>query len=175
MKIFTRAALLLGISLLGTVQATPSPSQDRYGNFRFELGLGTRNQTPLVALGGISYKFLTFRLQGGGFHNEANDFWCGMRGSLLWSFFYDLPFNFDVGVGGGYEYAQAPNGMHQALNAASKAKYVRPYNYKENLDVSIELWAHLYGLYTQISVPAYQFKKHGASRTLWGTGYLYRF
>jgi len=177
MKFFRQTALALGISLLGCVQAQAVQNQNfnQPSNWKFTAGLGIRNQTPVIAASGVSYKSLTFMLQGGGFHNGPNDFWCGARGSLLWSFFNDLPFSFDAGIGGGYEYAQAPNGMHKALNEATKVKYVRPYNYKENLDISLELWTHLYGAYTQISIPAYRFKKHETQSILWGAGYLFTF
>lgn len=136
----------------------------------FDFGAGTRNQAPLILLAGVHYKDAVIRFQGGGLHYGANDFWCSFRGSLLWNFFGELPFNFDVGVGGGYEFAESPNKMHQALNSANNAKYVYPYNYKEELDISLEIWTHFYGLYTQVSVPAYQFKDHDASNVLWGAG-----
>lgn len=141
----------------------------------FEAGMGIRKQAPVVVIGGISYNNLTFRLQGMGLHNGPRDFWCGIRGSLLWKFFKDLPYNLSVGVGSGYEYAQAPNDMHKALNDANKADYLRPYNYKENLDISGEIWASIYGFYTQISIPAYQFLNHNAPRILWGGGYMVEF
>jgi hypothetical protein len=80
-----------------------------------------------------------------------------------------------TGIGGGYEFAEAPNKMHQALNRANGAMYVYPYNYKEIGDISIELWTHLYGFYTQISVPAYRYKKHDAPKILWGAGYMVEF
>lgn len=129
----------------------------------------------MVLVGGVSYENVTMRLQGFGIHNGTNDFWCGIRGSILWTFFKDLPYNFDVGVGSGYEYAEAPNNIHKALNDANSGKYLLPYNYKENLDVSLELWAHLYGIYTQISVPFYHFKDHDFPCVLWGVGYTIKF
>lgn len=144
-------------------------------NWRFNAGFGIRNQTPVVAVAGFGYREVIFRAQGMGFYNGANDYWCGIRGSLLWTFFKDNPFNIDVGIGGGYEFAEAPNEMHQALNKANNAMYVYPYNYKEIGDLSLEIWSHLYGFYTQISVPVRKYKEHDAHKTLWGAGYMFEF
>ncbi len=143
--------------------------------WRFEAGIGLRNTIPVSALAGIGYKQATFRLQGLGAHQGSNDYWCGIRGSLLWNFFGNTPFNFDVGIGGGYDFAEAPNGMHKALNDANNARYVYPYNYKENADISLELWTHLYGIYTQISVPAYRFADHDFPAIMWGIGFINEF
>ena len=143
-------------------------------NWRFNAGLGMRNQTPIVAMAGIGYKEVVFRAQGMGYLHNKNDFWCGVRGSLLWTFFKDLPLNFDAGIGGGYEYARAPNEMHKALNKANGLT-VFPYNYKEIGDISIELWTHIYGFYTQISVPTKKFIEHDAKKLLWGVGYIFEF
>ena len=143
--------------------------------WNFNVGIGARNHTPLVLVGGISYSDITFRVQGLGNHNGPNDFWCGIRGSLLWTFFRDLPFNFDVGIGGGYEYAEAPNELYRAINRANGDKYIFSYNLMETSDISLEIWTHLYGWYTQISVPAYYIKKHNSPKLLWGVGYLIDF
>jgi hypothetical protein len=144
-------------------------------NWRFNAGLGARNLTPIVFVGGIGYKDAVLRVQGMGVHNGPSDYWCGVRGSLLWTFFRELPFNFDAGIGGGYEFAEAPNKLHKAFNKANDAMLVLPYNYKEIGDISIELWTHLYGFYTQISVPAYQFIEHDPPKLLWGAGYMVDF
>lgn len=144
-------------------------------HFRFNLGAGIRNQTPVVAIGGIGYEAVILRVQGMGWHQGPNEFWCGVRGSLLYTFFRDLPFNFDAGVSGGYEFAETPNKMHKAFNEANKPLYLIPYKYKEEADISLELWTHLYGFYTQISVPAYRFIEHDAKRLLWGAGYMMEF
>ena len=146
-----------------------------FKDLRFNIGAGIRNQTPIVAIGGIGYKDVILRVQGMGFHNGPNDYWCGIRGSLLWTFFRDLPFHFDTGIGGGYEFAEAPNKMHQALNKVNEKLLTYPYNYKEVGDISLELWTHLYGVYTQITVPAYRFLDHDAKRILWGAGYILEF
>lgn len=145
------------------------------GNWRFDAGLGARNLTPIVFVGGVGYNDAVLRIQGMGVHNGPSDYWCGIRGSLLWTFFRELPFNFDVGIGGGYEFAEAPNKLHKAFNKANEALLVLPYNYKEIGDISIELWTHLYGFYTQISVPAYRFIEHDPPKLLWGAGYMVEF
>lgn len=144
-------------------------------DLKFIVGAGSRNQTPIVFLTGISYKRANFIVQGMGVHNRVNDYWCAFRTSLLLKFFNDLPFNFDTGIGVGYEYAEAPNNMHKALNKANSGRYLYPYNYKENMDISLEIWTHLYGFYTQIGVPIHQFKKHDTKNVLWGAGYLVEF
>ena len=143
-------------------------------DWRFNAGFGIRNQTPIVAMAGIGYKELIFRAQGMGYLHNKNDFWCGIRGSLLWTFFKDNPFNLDAGIGGGYEYARAPNEMHKAVNKAN-GYAVFPHNYKEIGDISIELWTRLYGFYTQISVPTKKFLEHDTKKLLWGAGYIYEF
>ena len=170
---FFHKAFLIAISAFAVFShASDVQSQD---NFRFSLGAGIRNQTPVVAIGGIGYKNVQLYVQGMGFHYGANDFWCGVRGSLLWAFFSDFPFRFEAGVGGGYEYAEAPNEMNNALNVAHNEKYVYPYNYKEVGDISLELWTHLYGVYTQISLPVKRYKEHDVKNLLWGAGYMFEF
>lgn len=143
--------------------------------WKAEVGFGSRNISPMVVVAGVSYKDIGLRFQGLGQHSGPNDYWCGARGTLYWKFFSSLPFNFDVGIGGGYEYAEAPNKMHQAINHANDGMIVYPYNFKENLDISLEIWTHLYGFYTQISVPAIQIREHDAPDILWGVGYTAQF
>lgn len=162
------AALILGASVTAN-GAQKSP-------WNFEVGIGTRSLTPIVLLGGFSYNNLNFRLQGLGFHNGPRDYWCGVRGSLLWTLFNNSPFQISLGLGSGYEYAQAPNDMHKALNEANHAKYVYTYNYKENFDVSAEAWTNIYGIYTQISIPLYRFRTHDVSNyPKWSAGYIFKF
>ena len=144
-------------------------------DWRFNLGAGIRNQTPVVAVGAIGYKEVILRVQGMGYIHTKREFWSCIRGSLLWTFFKDYPFNIDAGVGGGYEYARAPNRMHQTLNRLNEDWYILPYNYKEVGDVSLELWTHLYGIYTQISVPVKWIAEHDAPKLLWGAGYMFEF
>lgn len=143
-------------------------------DWRFNAGLGIRNQTPVVAIAGIGYKEIVFRAQGMGYIHNKNDYWCGIRGSLLWTFFYGSPFNLDAGLGGGYEYARAPNEMHKEINKAN-GPILYAHNYKEIGDISMELWVRLYGFYTQISVPAQKFIEHDTKKLLWGAGYMFEF
>lgn len=175
MNFFSKIAITLSFVFLLAPQGAKAEIAKQESGLKYEIGIGSRNQTPGILLAGVSYKGLVFRAQGGGFYFGENDFWAGFRGSLLWKFFYNSPFNFDAGIGGGYEFAEAPNKMHKSINSANKAKYVRPYNYKENLDVSLEIWTHLYFLYTQVSVPAYQFKSHDAKEVLWGAGVMFSY
>lgn len=167
LKIFAASLLLAMTGTVSGAQKNP---------WNFEVGVGTRSLTPLVLLGGVSYKSFDVRIQGLGFHNGPRDFWCGMRGSLLWTPIKDDFFQISLGFGSGYEYAQAPNDLHKAVNEANHAKYLLPYNFKENFDVSGEVWASILGLYTQISVPVYRFRNHDMNNNLlWGVGYMYKF
>jgi hypothetical protein len=86
--------------------------------------------------------------------------------------FWNKPFSLDLGVGGGYEYARSPNGMHQALNKANKLTVVFPYNYKESLNVALEARAHLYGFYSQVAYPVHHFRKHDEPTLIWRMGYM---
>lgn len=166
-----KTAKVIAICGLALLAGSASFASD----LRFSAGFGSRNQTPVVLLGGVSYKDAALKVQGMGLQQGSNDFWMGLRGSLLWTFFRELPFNFEAGLGGGYEYARTPNKMHQAINKANGKIILLPYNFKENLDVSLELWTHLYGFYTQLSAPIYRFKEHDAQNLLWGAGYLLEF
>ncbi|MCQ2054057.1 MAG: hypothetical protein MJY82_02045 [Fibrobacter sp.] len=87
-----------------------------------------------------------------------------------------MPFSLDVGFGGGYEYAEAPNKMHQAMNKANNALLLYPYNFVETLDIAPEIWVHLYGFFTQVIYPVHYFKKHDAPEYIhWRAGYLVKF
>lgn len=173
MNLLPKMIIPFGLTLLGAVHSGAAEAPKQPSDIKIEVGIGTRNQAPLVLVAGLDFRSLAFRVQGMGMHYGENDFWASIRGSLLWTCFSELPFKFDVGIGAGYEYAEAPNKMHQAINNANKKKYVYPFNYKEELDISMEMWVHMYGLYTQISVPFYQFKDHDAQNVLWGVGFTY--
>ena len=158
-------AIALGIASAFAADA-PSP-------WRFEGGVSVGNPTPLALVAGFGYKNVIFRAEGLGAHNGPNDFWCGYRGSLAWTFFRNLPFKLDVGVGGSYEFAEAPNKLHQAFNDANGEMYLYPYNYTETLDISAEIWAHLYGFFTQVAYPIHYFKKHDEPEyIIWRVGYM---
>ena len=158
----------LGIALYVTAAHAESP-------WRFQAGVSAGRLTPVIIETGIGYKAALLHIGGFGFHNDANDFWCGVRGGLDWTFLRHLPFHIDAGIGAGYEYAQAPNKMHQAVNKANKAKYLYPYNYKESLDVSAEMRIHLFGFFSQIDIPLHNFMEHDAPDMLWRIGYLVEF
>ena len=158
----------LGIALCVTAAHAESP-------WRFQAGVSAGRLTPVMIETGIGYKAALLHVGGFGFHNDANDFWCGVRGGLDWTFLRHLPFHIDAGIGAGYEYAQAPNKMHQAVNKANKAKYLYPYNYKESLDVSAEMRIHLFGFFTQIDIALYKFNEHDAPDMLWRIGYMVEF
>ena len=134
------------------------------GPLRAVAGVSIGRQTPIMATLGLGYQNAILYVEGMGIHKGDNDFWCGLRGNLSWTLFWNKPFNLDLGVSGGYEYARAPNGMHQALNDANNLTIVFPYNYKENLDIGIEIRAHLYGFYSQVGYPLYHFRKHDELR-----------
>lgn len=165
--------ILLDIAVCAIlVFATPSEES----SWRFEAGVSVGNPTPLALVAGIGYKAVILHAEGLGAHNGPNDYWCGYRGSLDWSFFRNKPFSLDIGIGGGYEFAEAPNKLHQALNDANDAMYLYPYNFIETLDVSAEIWAHLYGFFTQVIYPIHYFKEHDAPEYIhWRIGYLVQF
>ena len=142
------------------------------GPLRAVAGVSIGRQTPIMATLGLGYHHAILYVEGMGIHKGDNDFWCGLRGNLSWTLFWNKPFNLDLGVSGGYEYARAPNGMHQALNDANNLTVVFPYNYKESLDVGVEIRAHLYGFYSQVGYPLYHFRKHDEPTLTWRMGYM---
>ena len=144
-------------------------------SWRLAAGASAGRQTPIMATLGLGYKNAILYVEGMGAHKGDNDFWCGWRGDLAWTLFRDLPFKLDLGVSGGYEYARAPNKMHQALNKANGGTYVYPFNYKESLDISLEIRAHLYGFYSQIAYPLNHFIKHDEPAYTWRIGYMVDF
>lgn len=106
---------------------------------------------------------------------QPDEYWVGFRGSFAWKFFRELPFSIDAGFGSGYAFAKAPNGYHKALNRANKVKYVRSYNYKESLDISAEVRANIYGVFSYIAIPVHCFMKHNEPTVIWQVGYAYGF
>lgn len=153
-------------------KAEAGNTQAKKSDWRIQLGISTGSPTPLAATAGIGYKSAIFRLQGMGWRNGTDDYWTNIRGGIAWTFFRELPFNLDLGVGGGYSFAEAPNGYHKALNKANNAKYVLPYNYEETLDISAEATVHFYGIFTQISVPVHFFMGNKEPTILWRAGYM---
>ncbi len=165
---------IFGIAFCATaVFADETESKD--SPWRFGAGVSAGKLTPVMIEGSVGYNSALLHIGGFGFHKAPRDFWCGFRGGFNWTFLRHMPFHINAGIGFGYEYAQAPNDMHQAVNNASKAMYLYPYNYKESLDVSAEMRIHLFGFFTQIDIPLYNFMEHDAPDMLWRIGYLVEF
>lgn len=162
---FVLALALLACFSFGDTSPENSP-------LRATAGASIGRQSPVMAALGIGYQNAILYVEGMGIHKGDNDFWCGLRGAIAWTFFWDSPFNLDLGIAGGYEYARAPNGMHQALNEANGKTFVFPYNYKESLDLGVEIRAHLYGFYSQVGYPLYHFRKHDEPTLTWRMGYM---
>ena len=144
-------------------------------SWRFAAGASAGKMTPVMGTIGFGYKNAILYIEGMGTHKGDNDFWCGLRGGLDWTFFWKQPFSMDIGVGGGYAFAEAPNKLHQAINDANGGRILYPYNYVETLDVSAEVRVHLFGFFTQIDVPIHYFRKHDEPDILWRIGYLLEF
>lgn len=174
---YKRIIAILGIALCAVTAYAGETAQDsgKDSPWRFQAGVSAGRLTPVMVEAGIGYKAALLHVAGLGFHHGPNDFWCGVRGGIDWTFFRRLPFSIDGGIGGGYEFAAAPNKMHQAVNKANDAKYLYPYNYRESLDISAEVRFHLFGLFTQIDIPLHSFMKHDAPKYLWRAGYLVEF
>lgn len=166
---FKNAILVIAF---GCVLGFAQEPQEQVSNWRFVSGVSVGNITPVSLHLGLGYKSLIFSLDGLGAHDGPNDYWCGVHGNLSWTFFRSLPYSIDIGVGGGYQYAEAPNRMHQALNDANGAMYLYPYNFKEVLDISAEIGVHLYGFFTRVGYPIYYIKKHDEPNILWRIGYM---
>lgn len=172
--------LILAIALIASMccatesagTSDANAGKESKSDWRIQLGVSAGAPTPLAITAGFGYQSALFRIQGMGWKNGTNDYWCNARGGIAWTFFRELPFNLDLGVGGGYSFAEAPNGYNKALNKANNAKYVLPYNYEETLDISPEITIHLYGIYTQIAIPVHFFMGNKEPTILWRAGYM---
>lgn len=142
-------------------------------NGRIQLGISAGDPTPLSLIVGVGYKSAIFRVQGMAWKNGDEDFWCSARGNLAWTLFNSHPFHIDLGISGGYAFAKAPNGYHQAFNKANNGKYLYPYNYEETLDISADVLVNLYGIFTQISYPLHFFAGNSKPTILWRAGYIF--
>ena len=141
--------------------------------WRAAAGVSAGTLTPVMVTLGAGYENAIFYVEGMGMKRAGEDrFWTAIRGSLAWTLFWDMPFNIDLGVSGGYQYARAPNEMHKALNKANGKIYVFPYNYRETGDVSIEYRVHLYGFFTQLTYPVMRFLHHDSRNFQWRVGYM---
>lgn len=166
---FSKLTVFFSATLLAaSLHAEPS-------SWRYEAGASAGKLIPIMIEGGIGYKSAILRVSGFGAHKADNDYWCGFRGSLDWTFLRALPFNVDLGISGGYEFAEAPNKMHQAFNDANGGLFLFPYNYKEMLDVSAEIRVTVFGIFTQIDLPIHKFMDHDSPDYLWRAGYSIRF
>ena len=171
-----RKRLLLIFALIFcTGLAFANENQPSQKSWQFEAGASAGRPTPIMLNAGVGYKNVFFRVMGGGIHLDPDEYWVGFRGSFAWKFFRELPFSLDLGLGSGYAFAKAPNGYHKALNGANKTKYVRSYNYKEALDISVDIRANIYGVFTYVAVPVHCFMKHDEPNVIWQVGYAYRF
>lgn len=153
-------------------EAGASQAQPPKTDWRFQFGISVGSPTPLAVTAGVGYQSVIFRLQGMGWRNGTDDYWTNFRGGIAWTFLRELPFNLDLGIGGGYAFAEAPNGYHKALNKANNATYVYPYNYEETLDLSLEATVHFYGIFTQVSAPVCYFMGNKEPAILWRAGYM---
>lgn len=169
----TGIALASGNAPENVPQSTPAITKQ--SPWQFEVGISAGRPTPIMLNAGIGYENIFFRVMGGGFHLDADKYWVGFRGSLAWKFFRELPFSLDLGIGSGYSFAKAPNQINKALNRANGKRFVRSYNFKESLDISAEVRANIYGVFTQIGIPVHYFMKHDEPTVLWQVGYAYRF
>ena len=160
----------------GTAFATENAETKVQGSpWQFEAGISAGRPTPIMLNAGIGYENIFFRIAGGGIHFGPDDYWVGFRGFLAWKFFRGLPFSLDLGIGSGYAFAKAPNEVHKALNRANGKRLVRSYNYKESLDISAEIRANIYGVFTQLAIPVHYFMKHDEPTVIWQVGYAYGF
>ena len=154
----------------GTTFANEKPS-----SWQFEAGASAGRPTPILLNAGVGYKNLFFRAMAGAMYFGTDDYWVGYRGGFSWEFFHGLPFTLSPGIGCGYAFAKAPNEIYKAMNRANSTIYVRSYNYKEVLDISMEMRASIYGFFTYIAVPVHGFMKHDEPSVIWQVGYAYKF
>lgn len=164
----------------GTVAATENesvsePAKAQVSPWHFEAGVSAGRPTPIQLNAGVGYKQLFVRAFGSGIHINPDEYWVGFRGSFAWEFFNDLPFSLDLGIGSGYSFAKAPNAINKALNRNNPMFRIRTYNYKEALDISAEVRANIYGVFTYVAIPVHCFMKHDEPTILWQIGYAYRF
>ncbi|WP_173475845.1 hypothetical protein [Fibrobacter succinogenes] len=158
-----------------TENSTAAPPATASSPWQFEAGISAGRPTPIMLNAGVGYNNFFFRAMGGGLHLDHDEYWVGFRGSFAWKFFRGLPFSLDLGIGSGYAFANAPNGYLRTLNRANKKRLVRPYNYKESLDISVEMRANIYGVFTYVAIPIHCFMKHNKPTVIWQVGYAYRF
>jgi hypothetical protein len=167
--------LVIALFLIFCTENVLAKDVSKKSPWTFEAGISAGRPTPIMVNAGVGYNNIFFRAMGGGMYFGTDDFWVGYRGGFAWEFFRELPFTLDLGIGGGYAFAKAPNGYLKALNKANDERMVRSYNYKESLDISVEVRASIYGAFTQIGIPVQYFMKHDEPTVLWQVGYAYKF
>lgn len=175
LRAFFKATALFALALCVSAHSEMRPTEQGKSPWYFGAGISAGRLTPVMVEGSIGYRAATLHIAGFGVHNGANDFWCGIRGSIGWRIPQALPFSIEFGIGGGYEFAEAPNEMHKAFNKANDANLLYPYNFKEILDVSATTRINLFGFFTQLSFPIYTFMNHDTPNMLWRAGYLVEF
>lgn len=166
---------LLSVCLICGMSAFAAPEGVNDSPWRIRAGVSIGSLIPMSPVVELGYKAIYAHVEGFGSRAGKNDFWSGARGGVGWTFFWNLPFSFEVGVNGGYEFAEAPNKMHQAVNDANGAIILYPYNFVETADISAEARVHLYGFFTQVGYPIYHFMDHDAPTINWRAGYLVEF
>ena len=63
-------------------------ASERVSPWQFEVGASVGRPTPIMLNAGVGYKNGFFRVAGGGWHLNPDEFWVGYRGSLAWEFFH---------------------------------------------------------------------------------------
>lgn len=167
--------LVIAVFLFFCTENALAKDDSEKSPWTFEAGLSAGRPTPIMLNAGVGYKNIFFKLMSGAMYFGTDDYWVGYHGGFAWRFFRELPFTLDLGFGVGYAFAKAPNKIHKALNRANKRLIVRPYNYKEALDISPEIRASLYGVFTNIAIPVHCFMKHDEPNIIWQIGYAYKF
>ena len=174
-KFFVIGIALCAVLAHAAANESESKAKNATSPWKFEAGVSAGALTPIMLDASIGYKAFHLHVDGFGLYKGSNDYWCGIRGGIMWRIPRDLPFSIEFGIGGGYEFAEAPNEIHQAVNKANDAKYLYPFNFKEILDVSAEMRIHLFGFFTQIDIPVYNIMDHEAPDMLWRIGYMVEF
>lgn len=172
---FSRTIAILAFALCASATAETLPVKQDASPWHFGAGISAGRLTPVMLEASAGYKAVNLHVSGFGFHKGPNEFWCGMRGFLAFSLFYTLPFSVELGASVGYEFAEAPNEIHRAVNKANDAHVLYPYDYKELLDVSPAVRINLFGFFSQIAVPALRFKDHDSPDYNWRVGYMVNF
>lgn len=156
-----------------TASVTTDSSAESPWNFEIEASAG--KPAPLLLLAGVRYNGAYLRAEGLGNHKKANDYWCGARGSLGFDVLNRPEWGLELGASAGYSYAEAPDGMHRALNKANGATYLYPYHKEETLDISAEAGVRIFGIHTRVEIPFLYPRGNKKPSLLWRAGYMFIF